>query len=212
MRQGSERAGTCAILGSMYPAALAEALETQVALGQTIETADLGLGSRCPGWQVRDVLNHSIAVTLKFAAFARGDTDAPRTPKGDHLGTDHRAALRNAATTAQDAWLDTDLTRICHVPFGSYPASIAAGINLFDVLAHCWDIARPTRSVLAIPDHLWGAGLTAARAVIGPGRDLDHYGTPLEVAAAGSPAEKFLAFLGRSDETSLPSTTPQQPE
>ena len=183
----------------MYQAALAEALEAQVTLGQAIETADLGLDSRCPGWQVRDVLNHSIAVTLKFAAFARGDTDTPRTPKWDHLGTDHRAALRNTATTAQDAWLDTDLDRLCHLPFGSYPASIAAGINLFDVLAHCWDVAGPTRSVVAIPDHLWEAGLTAAHAVIGPGRDLDHYGTPLEVAAAALPAEKFLAFLGRSE-------------
>ncbi|MEZ5379637.1 MAG: TIGR03086 family metal-binding protein [Acidimicrobiales bacterium] len=184
----------------MYPAALAEALEAQVTVGQAIETVDLGLDSRCPGWQVRDVLNHSIAVTLKFAAFARGDTDAPRTPKGDHLGTDHRAALRNAATTARDAWLGTDLTRTCHLPFGSYPASIAAGINLFDVLAHCWDIAGPTRNQLAIPNRLWEDGLTAAHAVIGHERDLDHYSAEIDVAATASPAEKFLAFLGRAEE------------
>ncbi len=184
----------------MYPAALAEALEAQVAMGQIVETADLGLDSRCPGWQVRDVLNHSIAVTLKFATFARGDTDTPRTLKGDHLGADHRAALRNAATTAQDAWLDTDLGRTCHLPFGSYPASIAAGINLFDVLAHCWDIAGPTRNPLVIPDHLWDEGLTAAHAVIGPGRDLDHYSPALEVVASASPAEKLLAFLGRVED------------
>lgn len=180
----------------MYPEALSEALRCQVDLGDSISESDLALPSRCQGWRVRDVLNHSIAVTVKFAAFARGDTDRPRTPMGDHLGGGHRSALRTAATVAQAAWDEADLDRSCHLPFGTFSASMAAGINLFDVLAHCWDVEGPTRSQLAIPDHLWTTGLEAARAAIGPERDLDHFGPALETSTT-SPRALFLAFLGR---------------
>ena len=186
------------MLDSMYPKALVEALEAQMVLVEKVENADLALASGCEGWQVRDVLNHSIAVTLKFAAFAREETCRPRTPKGDHLGDDHRAALQNAATAAQQAWQHADLTRVCHLPFGSYPAATAAGINLFDVLAHSWDISGPTGNRLSIPDHLWETGLSAAQAVIGPTRDLEQYGSPITLED-GSPREEFLAFLGRAD-------------
>src|SRR6185437_14064373 len=51
----------------------------------------------CPGWSVRDVMNHSIGVTMKFADFAAGGSDHPRTPPGDLVGRDHRLALRSAA-------------------------------------------------------------------------------------------------------------------
>ncbi len=186
------------MLGSMYPKALAEALDAQVVLGEAIEEADLTLASRCEGWRVRDVLNHSIAVTLKFTAFARGETDTPRTPEGDHLGDDHRSTLRSVAMAAQDAWHNVDLDSVCNLPFGSYPAPTAAGINLFYVLAHSWDIAGPTGNPFSVPDHLWQAGLRAARFVIGADRNSDPYGSPLVVDAA-SPVEAFLAFLGRAD-------------
>lgn len=181
-----------------YPEALAEALEAQVRLGDAIEESDLALASSCAGWRIRDVLNHSVAVTLKFAAFARGETDRPRTPPGDHLRDDHRAALRTAATTALVAWNRVDPDRTCHLPFGTFPASTAAGINLFDVLAHCWDVAGPTGNSLSIPDHLWTTGSRAARAVIGEERDHNHFGPPLEIDTI-SPRAEFLAFLGRAD-------------
>ena len=42
-------------------------------------------------------MNHSIGVTMKFADFAAGGSDHPRTPPGDLVGRDHRLALRSAA-------------------------------------------------------------------------------------------------------------------
>ena len=108
-------------------------------------------------------MNHSIGVTLKFADFAAGGTDHPRTPPGDLVGRDHRLALRSAAGAARAAWASADMERPCHLPFGTFPASLAAGINLFDVLAHTWDIAAATGVTLECPDDLWQAGLEAAR-------------------------------------------------
>jgi hypothetical protein len=37
-----------------------------------------------------------------------------------------------------------DMTRWCRMSFSTFPAGLAAGINLFDVLAHSWDIATAT--------------------------------------------------------------------
>ena len=143
-------------------------------------------------------MNHSIGVTLKFADFAAGGSDHPRTPRGDLVGRDHRLTLRSAAGAAQSAWASADMARPCHLPFGTFPAGLAAGINLFDVLAHTWDIAAATGVTLECPDELWQAGLEAARTVIGPGRDPRQYAPEIPVAAAASPRQRFLAFTGRA--------------
>ena len=161
----------------LHPAAetLLAALRVQVRTGRLIRSGQLLLESPCPGWSVRDVMNHSIGVTMKFAGFAAGGSDHPRTPHGDLVGRDHRLALRSAAGAARSAWASADMARPCHLPFGRFPAGLAAGINLFDVLAHTWDIAAATGVTLECPDDLWQAGLEAAQAVIGPGRDPRQY-------------------------------------
>jgi uncharacterized protein (TIGR03086 family) len=177
--------------------ALVAALETQVRTGQQVRAGPLAFESPCPGWSVRDVINHSLGVTLKFAEFAAGRTDHPRAPVGD-LGPDHGAALREAAEAARAAWASADMTRRCHLPFGTFPASLAAGINLFDVLAHTWDIAMATGVALRCPDDLWLEGLDAARTVIGVSRDSRHYAPEIPAAPGATPMRRFLAFLGRA--------------
>ena len=84
--------------------ALVEALEAQHRIGQQVQPASLSLDTCCRGWTVRDVMNHSIGVTLKFTDFATGLTDRPRTPRGDLIGRNHRSALRSSADAAQAAW------------------------------------------------------------------------------------------------------------
>jgi Mycothiol maleylpyruvate isomerase N-terminal domain len=103
----------------VHPAAeaLTAALQVQVRTGQLIWAAQLSLESPCPGWSVRDVMNHSIGVTLKFAGFAAGGTDHPRSPPGDLVGSDHRRALRSAAQAAQAAWAAADMARLPTSPW-----------------------------------------------------------------------------------------------
>jgi len=84
---------------------------------------------------------HSIAVTLRIARFASGESDRPELPQGDLIGSDPADSLRAAVITAQRAWALTDRTRVCHLSFGDFEAETAAGINLVDVLAHGWDIS-----------------------------------------------------------------------
>jgi uncharacterized protein (TIGR03086 family) len=179
--------------------ALAAALDAQVEVGGHLGRTDLELDSACPGWTIRHVLSHSIAVTLKFADFAGGATDQPHEPRGDLVGDDHRLALRHATSTSRIAWASVDRTRTCHLGFGDFPAEIAAGLNLYDVLAHTWDVAIPAGLTFELHDDVWRAGLVAARAVIGSERDSRHYGEVLPVATDATPRRRLLAFLGRPD-------------
>jgi uncharacterized protein (TIGR03086 family) len=177
--------------------ALRQALLVQVAVGDQIAVADLQLASPCPGWTVHQVMTHSIGVTRKFSEFAAGRTDTPRTPHGDLLGADHRAALRTAATAARQAWARVDLRRPCRLPFGRCTARQAAGINLFDVLAHTWDMASAVGLTVVCPDELWHAALAAATDTLGPNRDQRHYGPAVPPPPGGPAMVCFLHYLGR---------------
>jgi uncharacterized protein (TIGR03086 family) len=144
-------------------------------------------------------MNHSVGVTLKFADFAAGTTDAPHTPPGDLIGVDYRQALRAAASASHKAWAQADMTRSCRLAFGTFSAAAAIGINLFDVLAHTWDIAIATGVDVENDDLLWTAGLVAAQLVIGHDRDATQYGPEIRVGARATARREFLAFLGRYD-------------
>jgi uncharacterized protein (TIGR03086 family) len=177
--------------------ALAAALDASAGFVGRITTANLRLPTSNPGWSVRDVIGHSIAVTLKFASFANETTDRPRTPDEDPVGFDHETAFRAAATVAKTAWACADPARICHLPFGSFPAELAAGINLFDLLAHTWDIEAATREIFTCPDDIWATALQAARQVIGEYRDPRHYALELPPGPNPTVRSQFLSYLGR---------------
>jgi uncharacterized protein (TIGR03086 family) len=176
---------------------LLAALEHQVAVARAIHPDDLERPSACDGWSIAEVLHHSVGVTRKLSAFASGATSAPHALAGDLIGADHGRALEMAMTEAREAWSATDLTRTCTLSFGAFTATDTAGINLFDVLAHTWDVAAAMQMSLSIPDELWDRGLVAARVVIEPDRDPVHYGAALDCPASAPAMTRFLAYLGR---------------
>jgi uncharacterized protein (TIGR03086 family) len=182
--------------------ALLAALDLQVEVGEQLRASDLARDSCCAGWSIRDVLNHSIGVTVKFADFAAGKTDEPRAPEGDLVGPDHRLALERTAEAAGISWASADRARSCTLPFGTFTADGAAALNLVDVLAHTWDVAQPAAIPLDGADQLWECGLDAAELVIGPERDLGYYAPARNGDAAASPQDRFLAYLGRTTEVS----------
>jgi uncharacterized protein (TIGR03086 family) len=144
------------------------------------------------------VLNHSLGVTAKFTDFASGITDEPHARQGDLPGADHHTAARATVEVAKAAWRAADMTRTCRLSFGTFPAQTVAGINLFDALAHTWDIASPLAVELDADDELWRIGLRVARQVIGPARDSAHYGEEIPISRPADPMRLFLAFLGRN--------------
>jgi uncharacterized protein (TIGR03086 family) len=180
------------------PDALIDALELQGSVAERVPADAVDDRSQCDSWTIGEVLNHSIGVTRKFTAFASGVTDRPHAPPGDLLGDDHHRALRDTIDAAREAWAAADMSRTCHLGFGAFPADAAAGINLFDVLAHTWDIAAAIDADLDPTSGLWVVGLHAAQAAIGPVRDPNHYGPEIPVSSSAVPLVRFLALLGRS--------------
>jgi uncharacterized protein (TIGR03086 family) len=171
--------------------------ETEVAFGR-LTVVDMARPTCCSGWNVRQVLDHTTATTSKFAAFAAGDTDAPRTPAGDLLGSDPARAFAATASTARRAWASVDRARRCHLPFGVFTAEQAAGINLFDLLAHYSDITDAVGTAITGTVRIWQTALEAARRVVGDeDRDLDHYAPAQPVAPDAPVSEQLRAYLGR---------------
>lgn len=177
--------------------ALTTAVEAQWAVGRLVAPADLSRATKCPGWSVFDVVNHSIGVTLKFAEFASGSTESPRSPTGDLIGSSLDEALGSMVATTRRAWEAAEMTRECHLPFGTFGAEMAAGINLVDVLAHGWDIGSFQGGRFQCGDGVWSVGLEVARELIGQRRDPRHYGHEIPVAATAPAEQRFLGYLGR---------------
>ena len=185
-------------MGVVWVESLDDAFEQQLEVVGRLRPDDLERPSACDDWTVRMVLNHSIGVTRKFAAFAAGETREPHAPPGDLIGADHNAALRAAVGQARMAWSAVDLSRTCRLPFGTFTAEGAAGVNLFDVLAHTWDIAVVAAISLDDERELWAIGLDAARHAIGRARDFRQFGEEITVPETAPAMIRFLAFLGRT--------------
>jgi uncharacterized protein (TIGR03086 family) len=192
-----------------YVAALGEALDLQAHVYAQVSPSNLDLHSACSEWSIGEVMAHSLGVTLKFVDFAMGATDRPHSPGGDLLGVDHRSTFARLAGQSRLAWLSADMGRSCYLRFGVYSADLAAGINLFDVLAHTSDVAGPSGVDLPGRDRLWEVGLDAARVIVGRAADPDHFAPALAADETDPPQVRFLRFLGRdAQRTSTRSSRP----
>jgi uncharacterized protein (TIGR03086 family) len=127
---------------------------------------DFAVMTCCAPWSVYDVVNHVAAVTMKFTMFASGETDVPRSPRGDVLAGDPVSGFDAVARASQSAWISVDPTRQCHLPFGVFPALEAAAVNMFDVLVHGWDIADAVDSSYRIPGALLPGAIRVAQRLV----------------------------------------------
>lgn len=149
----------------------------------------------CPAWSVGDVLDHVLEITDKFTRFAAGLTDAPRG-RAPHA-RDRRAALEAVITESRAAWSRVDSGRTCHLPFGDFSATAAAGINAADVLVHTWDIARGAGVDYSMPADLVPGALAVIERLAAGDRDHHHYARP-PAMADGSGPDTLLIASGRS--------------
>lgn len=174
------------------------ALGATAAVVEGIGAARLAAASACPGWDVRDELNHLVGGMRIFAAELTG-TAAGADHGADWLGADPRAAFARAAGLDRAAWRRPDaLQGTVRLGFGEVPAPTAALIHLTEVLVHGVDLAVATgQDALAdgpACEHL----LAVMRGMdFGAFRRPGMFG-PERAAPAGAPAHvRLLAFLGR---------------
>jgi uncharacterized protein (TIGR03086 family) len=140
------------------------------------------------------VIEHTIGTIDRFGAAAGAPPAAAPVGSSAERTLVERfdvAVARNLA-----AWGSLpDWSATLTVPFGEFPAEVAAAINQLDVLVHSWDIGAAVGVTVALPDDLADVAMRIARVRVPMGRG-GVFGT--EVPARGStPSETLLAFTGR---------------
>jgi len=159
----------------------------------------LDASTPCEDWDVRTLLNHTIAVAKAFGAAASGEPFDP-TPFGqDNVGNDANAAYASAAERIHTALGRPDvLEGTWHMPFGEVPADQAIAFCTLELGQHGWDIATATGQAPNFDDEVSEAAMAAAQAappevVRNPGVFGPEAGCPESAPLH----DRLAAFLGR---------------
>ena len=161
----------------------------------------LGNGTPCTEWTVRDIVNHITGGATMFAISAEQgsvpDEQVGQLMGGDNLGNDYKAAWGTAAKRAMSAFDGLDLSRMVTLPFGEMPAGIALNIAVFDVATHAVDLAESTGQEIADTDLLETA-LSFGKQMMGPEwRENGLFGPEQPCPGDAPVTKRLLAFGGR---------------
>jgi len=177
--------------------ALDDAYGRAVELLGDVREDELEEPSRCAGWDVRATVNHLLGTVRMFTLVNEGDLAGEDA--GDLIGGDAQAALRhwatcNLATWREPAAFEGDRT----YPFGTFPPSAAALINLSEVIVHTWDVATAVGRKVPI-DPLAAKMLVEFYGAIPLDAYREHgvFGPEVGVASDAPAAHRLLALLGR---------------
>ncbi|MEO0493358.1 MAG: TIGR03086 family metal-binding protein [Actinomycetota bacterium] len=180
--------------------ALAAAMRGFAEVVAGLGSDDLATPSMCPGWSVRDVVDHIIAGD-RFAALAldgRSLGDAADAVLGvDHVGDDPVGNLAEAAAAARAGFARPLDVTVDH-PIGPLPARRFIGFRVLDQLGHTWDVAH----ALGDDIDLDAAAIDIALAVCDLEREMldasAHFTMAVDAATDADPQLRFLRSIGRS--------------
>jgi uncharacterized protein (TIGR03086 family) len=153
----------------------------------------------CADWDVRALLNHTIAGVHMFDDAAQEkEFDTSRSQR-DMVGTDpadsyEQGAAKLKKTLRQPGVLDRNWT----MPFGPTPGQIAISIATVETVMHGWDVAQATDQQNEFDPELTEAAMQAAQ-LFPPdiARAPGVFGPEKECAPDAPMEDRLAAFLGR---------------
>jgi uncharacterized protein (TIGR03086 family) len=154
----------------------------------------------CANWDVHDLINHFVGGGHMFAAAFRGETIDLDGPMPDLVGDDRLASYDGAIADFRAA-VDAPgaMDKIINLPFGQFPGPVVLEMLKFDLLVHCWDLARATGQEFDPPAELAESGLQTAAMIISPeARDGDTFAAEVAAPSSATPMDKLAAFTGRA--------------
>lgn len=170
----------------------------------TLRTVPDGVWSNptpCPGWDVRDVVGHVIAVQRYVESLAVG-REAPLDPydsPGRHAGDDPIVAW---TTVVDDVLAALDRPGVVRREVRTFradePLDRLLAWNVVDTLAHAWDVARGAGVDDRLEPALVAHATAAAAPVVDSMRHPPFFATSAPVAGGADAQDRFLALLGRS--------------
>lgn len=154
----------------------------------------------CPDWTLHGLLRHQVGQDQGFAAAARGEGERLAVWRGGDLGDDPYAAAVDSAELVTRAFAGVALDAELALPElgGRFPAALAVGFHLVDLVVHAWDVAAAIGVPWEPADDLVETSLKVAALVPeesrGPG---ESFAAPLPSADGAAPKERLLTLLGR---------------
>ena len=157
----------------------------------------LTMPTRCPGWDVRGLLNHTLGAAVMFTLANAGH--AAGEDAGDLVGADPLRALADTSAANLASWGDPGAREGDRAyPWGTFPAGVGLVINVSEVALHSWDLATATgqdaridRDVAQAVYHLY------LRIPIDDLREKGVFGAAVNVPASAPVQQRLLGLLGR---------------
>lgn len=159
---------------------------------------DLTRTTPCAGWDVRELLVHTLGESHMMSEVNRGAASsneyldfvgdgATLVDEWQRIGAENVASWRGSG-------LEDDRVYF----YGTFPARAAVLINLGEIVVHSWDLARATEQAFVIDADLAGLvyGLYTAFPLDGM-RANGSLGPEVPVSADASVADRMLGLLGR---------------
>jgi uncharacterized protein (TIGR03086 family) len=164
-----------------------------------VKPDQLGAATPCSDWDVRALLNHTVAAVRMFDTAARGgDVDLSIFAE-DNVGDDPGVAYDAMATRLREALATAGvLDAMWNMPFGTVPGMMAIGFATLEIAQHGWDVARATGQQPEFdPDVTETAFATARMAPADQVRVPGVFGPEADCPDGAPEHDRLAAFVGR---------------
>ncbi len=154
----------------------------------------------CSEWNVRDVVNHLVAVNLAFAAWV---SHGPKPAEdADLLGGDPVGAYQSSIASLLTALHPGEVAVNEATDKGISRGSAGAQrlqLRVVDLLTHGWDLSQAIGVDFHVPDELADRALLFVQGQLTPRfRSLAGFAEPQPVAANAPAIDRLAALSGRS--------------
>jgi uncharacterized protein (TIGR03086 family) len=181
--------------------ALHRALDQLSAVVDATTADQYGLPTPCEDFDVKTLLNHTVASVRGLADAAAGTTWDMSMYGRDLLGDDPAGSFATAASALREATTGEDvLDRAWAMPSGESPGAQAIAIGILEVTQHAWDLARATGQDVAFDRELSEHALELAQQNLPPDdqRPPAAFGPSVPVDDAAPAHDRLAAFMGRT--------------
>jgi uncharacterized protein (TIGR03086 family) len=174
----------------------ASAAATKVA--GNVKTDQLGDPTPCDEFDVRGLINHLLgAMLIQAEAAETGKGTMPE--EGDLFGDDIAKDFGDAQKRLVAAWSQPGvMDKTLELPWGTFPASMYAGMVFVEGIVHGWDLAKATGQDFDVDPALAEAALDYLTPIDAMLRQPGVYGAKVDVPADAPALDRLIAFAGRT--------------
>jgi len=150
----------------------------------------------CTDWTVRQLLNHLVGGTVRFADAMAG---APMSdPTAGYLTDDLAGDFDRSVGRLRDLFAEPDgLTRLVPTPFGERPGAFLASLRANEMLLHAWDLARATGRPTDLDPELAEHSLADFRRLRAAGGGDGMFDEVQPIPDDAPAADRLAAYTGR---------------